>query len=50
MMKLDFGTLAKAKVGKMIGNGIPVTLLMRIFSVLLRLPQMSTQTFATPWD
>ena len=52
MLNLDFGTLSKAKVGRMIGNGIPVTLLMRIFSMLLRVPQVSltTQTFSTPWD
>ena len=46
--KLEFGTLGKGKIGHMVGNAIPVTLLMRLFAVLL--PHISSQSFATPWD
>lgn len=46
--KLKFGSLGKSKIGHMVGNAIPVTLLMRLFAVLL--PHISSQVFVTPWD
>ena len=46
--ELRFGSLSKGKIGHMVGNAIPVTLLMRLFASLL--PHVSEQRFANPWD